>query len=136
MGDSDHAPAPRGETEASGAIAGVLGISVKPFALILVKRLAVFLLLLFLIVVFYWAVGSFSSFLDETQLMLLVLLRWLSLGLAVISLLGMVLSLLFALFRRHSVSAAGLLGYAFLSALGVAGLVLAASLVALSRGVG
>mgnify|MGYP001231120576 CR=1 FL=1 len=108
----------------------------KPLPLILVKRLSIFLLLLFLIALFYWAVGSFSSFLDETQLMLLGLLRWFSLGLAIVPMLGVALTVLFALFRRHAAKAWGVLGYAFLSVLGIAGLLLSDGLVALSRGLG
>lgn len=108
----------------------------KPLVLIVVKRLAIFLFALFLIALFYWAVGSFNSFLDETQLMLLGLLRWLSLGLSIVSALGLALSLLFTLFQSHALHIAGIAAYAFLSALGVAGLVLADGLVTLSRGLG
>ena len=47
----------------------------KPLILILVKRAAILMLVLCAISLFYWMVGSVSSFLDETQSMLLDIVR-------------------------------------------------------------
>jgi hypothetical protein len=59
-----------------------------PYALRILKRLAAFLLALALIALFFWAAGNFRRFLDDTQLMLLSVLRWSSLGLGSLSLVG------------------------------------------------
>lgn len=64
-----------------------------PYALRVLKRLAAFLLALALIALFFWAAGNFRLFLDDTQLMLLSVLRWSSLGLGALSLLGAAASL-------------------------------------------
>jgi hypothetical protein len=108
----------------------------KPLALIIVKRSSIFLFVMFFLASFYWVVGSFRSFLEETQLMLLGLLRWASMGLSAVAALGMVLSLAYLAYRRRAGTLAALLGYAILVACGAAGLVLSHGLVALSRGLG
>ena len=74
----------------------------KPLALILVKRAAIFLFVICLVSLFYWIVGSESSFLDSTQSMLLAIMRISSLGIVVASGLGILLSL--ALARGPSLS--------------------------------
>jgi len=108
----------------------------KPLALIIVKRVAIFLFVLFAISVFFWVVGSFGSFLDDTQLLIVGLIEKASLGLATVAGLGLVSSLVYLAARRRAATLAGILGYALLAACGAAGLVLAQALSALGRGIG
>jgi len=102
----------------------------------MVKRLTVFLLALGLVVVFYWTVGNFVPFLDETQLMLLSLLKALTLGLSSTSVVGLGASLLLGRTRPRSSRLAAAGGYLFLALLGLLGLVLASGLSLLSLGLG
>ena len=110
------------------------GIARKPLPLLIVKRASILLFILCFLAVFFWTVGSFRSFLEETQLMLLGLLRWASVGLVVSSVIGVILSLLYLLLRRHAATIAGFVGYLLLAAFGAFGLVLSDALVALSQG--
>jgi hypothetical protein len=107
----------------------------KPLIMILVKRAAIFMVLICAVSIFYWAFGSVSSFLDETQSMLLGIMRLSSLGIVAASGFGILLALGFAAARRYRLRAAGLAGYALASALGAAALYLAQSVIILSRGI-
>jgi hypothetical protein len=106
----------------------------KPLPILIVKRASILLFILCFLAAFFWTVGSFRSFLEETQLMLLGLLRWASLCLVVASGIGIALSLLYLLLKRHAAAPQGFIGYVLLVAFGVLGLVLSDALVALSQG--
>jgi hypothetical protein len=106
----------------------------KPLIMILVKRSAIFLFVLCAISLFYWIVGSVSSFLDETQTMLLGIIRVSSLGIVVAAGIGILLSLAFALARRYRLRLMSVLGYAFAALLGAAALAIAQSVSILNLG--
>jgi TRAP-type C4-dicarboxylate transport system permease small subunit len=106
----------------------------KPLILILVKRTAIFLLIICAVSLFYWIVGSESSFLDETQSMLLGIMSISSLGIVVASGIGVLLSLALAIARRFRLKAMGIAGYALAAAFGAAALVLARTISILSHG--
>jgi hypothetical protein len=107
----------------------------KPLILILVKRSAIFLLAICAVSLFYWIVGSTTSFLDETQSMLLGIMRIASLGLIVASLFGVLLSLGLTIAGRHGLKVMGLLGYAAAASVGLATLAVAQTLSILSLGI-
>ena len=73
----------------------------KPLLIILVKRATIFLVVICMLSLYYWIVGSASFFLDETQTMLLSILRLASLGLIVASALGILIAIAMALLRRY-----------------------------------
>ena len=104
----------------------------KPLALILVKRAAILFLVVCLVSLFYWVVGSESSFLDSTQSMLLGIMKISSMGILVAAALGIILDL--ALARLYRPAAAGIFGYLFLVVLAAAILALAQTVSFLSRG--
>jgi hypothetical protein len=106
----------------------------KPLAIILVKRSAILLLVLYLVAFFYWTVGSFRFFLAETQLMLLALVHWSALGLVLTSVYGIFATIGFAFARRYRLRLSGLLGYILLIALGTGGLAASDILALLHRG--
>jgi hypothetical protein len=106
----------------------------KPFLVLIVKRLTIFFLILVALALFYWCVGSFQRFLDETQYMLLGILRWSAIGLTSAAAGGFVASTVFALFRRFSFTFLGILGYFLASLIGIAGLLVSDLLRTLSRG--
>jgi hypothetical protein len=106
----------------------------KPLILILVKRAAIFMFVICVVSIFYWVVGSESAFLDETQSMLLGVMRLSSLGIVVSSGIGILLALGFAAARRYRLRGLGMLGYALAAALGTSALYLAQSVIILSRG--
>jgi hypothetical protein len=108
--------------------------SEKPLILILVKRAAILLLIICAISLFYWIVGSVSSFLDSTQSMLLDIMRLSSLGVLILSGLGILLSAILALVRRFRLGLLGILGYIVAAALGGAALAVAQSISILSLG--
>jgi hypothetical protein len=110
------------------------GPAYKPLALIIVKRTAIFLLVICVVSLFYWIVGSVSSFLDTTQAMLLDLMRLSSLGLLIAAGIGIILSLALAVLRRHSFRILGILGYLACAGLGAAALAIAQSVSILARG--
>ena len=107
----------------------------KPLILILIKRAAIFLFVLCAISVFYWIVGSESSFLDSTQAMLLGIMRLSSMGVIVACGMGLLLSIALALVRRHRLKVLGLAGYVAAAAIAAAALVIAQSVTILSRGI-
>jgi len=108
----------------------------KPLLVLIVKRVTIFFLVIFLTSFFFWAVGSYRSFLEETQLMLLGALKRSSLGLALASGAGFAVSIVYLFARPRAAAMVGLFGYAAVAALGIAGLALSAGLAALSRGIG
>jgi hypothetical protein len=106
----------------------------KPLALILVKRVAIFLLVICGVSLFYWIVGSVSSFLDTTQAMLLDIMRLSSLGVVTAAGLGLLLSLALAIARRYPIKVLGLVGYLAAAGLGAIALALAQSVSMLAKG--
>ena len=106
----------------------------KPIIMILVKRVAIFAFAICAVSLFYWIIGSLSSFLDETQSMLLAVIRISSLGIVAASCAGFILSFGFAAVRRYALNALGLAGYALAAILGFAALYLAQSVIILSKG--
>ena len=106
----------------------------KPFSLILIKRASLFFAALCGIETLYWYVGSFQSFLDATQAMLMAFLRWSSLGLLLTAMLGIAFAVALALLRRYPLRIGGLLVYVLLILLASAALMLADSLLILHRG--
>ena len=106
----------------------------KPLIMILVKRAAIFTSTICAVSIFYWIVGSLSSFLEETQSMLLGVIRLSSLGIVAASGIGLALGLGFAASRRYRLRALGLAGYAIAAAFGTSALYLAQSMIVLSLG--
>jgi hypothetical protein len=106
----------------------------KPLLTILVKRVAIFLLLISAVTLFYWVVGSETSFLDETQSMLLEVMRQSSLGVLVASGFGILLAIVFAIIRRRFPRIMGIVGYILSAAFGAVALAIAQSVLELSRG--
>jgi len=106
----------------------------KPLIMILVKRAAIFTFAICSISLIYWIFGSAGAFLDETQAMLLKIMRLSSLGIVAFSGMGLLLSLCYAASRRYRLRVFGILGYLLVSALGTGALYLAQSVIILSRG--
>ena len=119
----------RADASADGAMTAL-----KPFSLILVKRASLFFAALCGIETLYWYVGSFQSFLDATQAMLMAFLRWSALGLLLMAMLGIAFSVAFALLRRYPLRIGGLVVYILLILFASAALMLADSLIILHRG--
>jgi len=106
----------------------------KPLPTLLVKRLALFFLVACLSSLFYWIVGSFAFFLDETQILLLRTLRYSGLALSALSAVGAALSLALAPDLRARSSLLAVLGYLLLLSIGGACLALSEALLILLRG--
>jgi hypothetical protein len=106
----------------------------KPLIMILVKRAAILMFVICTVSIFYWVVGSWSSFLDETQSMLLDIMRLSSLGIVASSGIGILLAIGFAISRRYRIRLMGVAGYVLSVALGGSALYLAQSVIFLSRG--
>jgi hypothetical protein len=106
----------------------------KPFLVILVKRATIFLAVVCSISLYFWVVGSESAFLDETQAMLLSIVRVSSLGIIVSSGFGILISAAMAAARRFRPRAFGILAYVVVGAMGVAALALSQYVSLLSRG--
>jgi hypothetical protein len=106
----------------------------KPLVMILLKRAAILAIVVCAVSAFYWAVGAKASFLDETQLMLLGIVRFASLFIIAVSGLGIVVAIVLALARRYRYHLAGTLGYLLASAFGATALALAQSVLRLSSG--
>ncbi len=106
----------------------------KPFLVILVKRATIFLAVVCAISLYFWVVGSESAFLDETQAMLLSIVRVSSLGIIVSSGFGILISLAMAAARRFRPRASGILAYVIVGAMGVAALALSQYVSLLSHG--
>jgi hypothetical protein len=106
----------------------------KPLIMILVKRMAIFMLVICAVSIFYWVVGSVGSFLDDTQAMLLGLTRLSSLGIVASACIGILLAAGFAAARRYRLKALGLAAYFLAASFGFAALYLAQSVLILSHG--
>jgi hypothetical protein len=106
----------------------------KPLALIVVKRAAIFLFIICLVSLFYWIVGSESSFLDSTQSMLLTVMRLSSMGVLIASCSGILLSLGLALTRLYAFRPLGIFGYLLAALFAAAALAVAQSISFLARG--
>ncbi len=106
----------------------------KPILVILVKRATIFLFAICSLSLFYWIVGSETSFLDSTQSMLLSIIRLSSLGLVVASLFGMLIAAAMAVLKRFALRVLSLVGYAVAIVFGAAALVVALSVSILSKG--
>ena len=106
----------------------------KPLILILVKRAAILMFALCAISLFYWVVGSTSSFLDETQSMLIDIMKISSLGIIVAAGFGMLVAIALAVSRHYALKSLGLAGYALAAAIGAAALAIAQSVSTLSQG--
>ena len=106
----------------------------KPLILILIKRATIFLYVISLVSLFYWVVGSESSFLDDTQSMLLGIMRISSLGIIVVSGIGFLFSCALAIVRHYRLKVIGILGYLFAATSGAVALILAQTISILSQG--
>jgi hypothetical protein len=106
----------------------------KPLTLILVKRVAIFSFIICCVSLFYLVVGSVSSFLDETQSMLLDMTKISSLGIIVASGIGILLHLFMAIARLYRFRPLGVLGYLVVAALGGTALALSQTISILARG--
>jgi len=113
-----------------------LRLQKKPLALILVKRVAIFFFALCLVAILFWYTGSFQSFLDSTQAMLMSLLKYSALCLLLAAAAGLGLSVAFALLRRYPLGGWGFSAYILLCAFAAACLVLADALLILHAGLG
>ncbi len=106
----------------------------KPLSLILVKRAGLLFLFGFLFSFFFWVVGSFSFFLDETQRILLGILRISSLLLIVDAIIGVAARIVYAITERRRPGIPAFLGYALCFLIGTAGLLLSNALLILGKG--
>jgi hypothetical protein len=106
----------------------------KPVLMILAKRAIILLISICAISLFFWVVGSESSFLDETQAMLLTIMRYSSLGVVVAAVLGILVTAVMAMIRRYAFRPLGIVGYVLALSLGAVALVLAQSVTFLSQG--
>jgi hypothetical protein len=106
----------------------------KPLPLILIKRAAILFLLVNAISLFFWIVGSYSSFLDETLTALLGSLRISSLLLLFDALVGGLATLVYALVERRAPRLSALLGYAGSILIGASGLLFSDALLLLGKG--
>ena len=108
----------------------------KPLAMILVKRASILLLVLCAVSGFFWTVGSFTLFLDETQVLLLTILRYCGMALALCAGVGAALCAGASVARPSARKVLGILGYLVLCAVGAAALFLADAVLLLYGGVG
>jgi hypothetical protein len=106
----------------------------KPLILILLKRAAIFLFVFCAVSLFYYAVGSASLFLDETEEMLLDIARLSSLGVLAAAAIGLVLSFAYAVAGRYRLRAWGIAGYLASALFGAVALVFAQAVTILSQG--
>jgi hypothetical protein len=102
--------------------------------MILVKRAVIFAFAICSISALYWIIGSESSFLDETQVMLLSVMRLSSLGIVSLSGIGIALSIFYAAARRYRIRVLGLGAYLLVASVGTVALYIAQSVIALSAG--
>jgi hypothetical protein len=107
----------------------------KSILLIVVKRLAILLFAVAFTALFFWAIGNFRRFLDETELMLLNALRFTSLLLLPVSALGIGLTVAIKSGRDLVHRLEGFLGYLFLLLFSCAGAFLSELLSLLASGV-
>jgi|WetSurMetagenome_2_1015567.scaffolds.fasta_scaffold607680_2 hypothetical protein len=108
--------------------------SKKPLLLILLKRAAILFFLVNSLSLFFWIVGSYSSFLDETQTALLGTLRISSLLLLFDAAVGAAATVGYSIAARRGPRLLALVGYAGGMAMGAAGLLLSDALLLLGKG--
>lgn len=106
----------------------------KPLPLILIKRAAILFLLVNAISLFLWIVGSYTSFLDQTQMAVLAALKISSLLLIFDAIVGVAATLAYAVAARRALRLAAILGYAACALTGSAGLLLSNALLMLAKG--
>jgi hypothetical protein len=106
----------------------------KPLSMILVKRAVIFAFAICSISTMYWIIGSASSFLDETQVMLLSVMRLSALGIVAFSGIGILLAIGYAAARRYGLRTLGLSSYLLIGGLGGVALLVSQSVIALSHG--
>jgi hypothetical protein len=106
----------------------------KPLPLILIKRAAILFLLVNALSLFFWIVGSYSSFLDETQTVLLGALRISSLLLLFDAIIGAAARLAYSIADRGGPGFPALLGYVSCMLVGASGLLLSDALLLLGKG--
>jgi len=106
----------------------------KPLILILLKRAAILLLVVCAVSIFYWAIGSVSFFLDETESMLLDIARISSLGVIASAAIGLVFVVVYVLSGRYSLHIRGIVGYVLAVAFGSLALVFSQTITILSHG--
>jgi hypothetical protein len=111
-------------------------IDAKHLSLIITKRIAIFFLVTCLISIFYLIVGSLSSFLDETQLVLLAAIRLSAYGLLSASACGILLGIALAFLGMHEARLFAFVGYVLATVLSSVFLALADTLTILSHGLG
>jgi hypothetical protein len=107
----------------------------KSILLIVVKRLAILLFAVALTALFFWGIGNFRRFLDETELMLLNVLRYTSFLLLPVSALGVGVTVAIASGRDFVHRLVGFLGYLFLLLFSCAGAFLSEFLSLLASGI-
>lgn len=107
----------------------------KSLVLIVAKRLAIFLFAVSFASLLFWAVGNFRRFLDETELMLLGVLKLSSASLLPLSALGIGLTAVLKGGRRPAQRLAALGGYLFLLLFSAACAFLSELLGLLARGI-
>ena len=110
-------------------------VAYKHILLIVVKRLAIFLFAVSSMAFLFWVIGNFRRFLDETELMLLSVLRFTSFLLLPVSVLGIGVTAAIKSDRSviHRLEAIG--GYLFLLFFASAGAFLSELLAFLATGV-
>ncbi len=109
-------------------------VAAKHPLLILVKRLSVLLFSLAFLSLLFWVSGNFMGFLDETELMLMRVLRYSGCALIPVSLFGLVATSAIKSERHVGQQVAGALGYLFLFVFGAAGALLSEIIHVLSAG--
>jgi hypothetical protein len=106
----------------------------KSILLIVVKRFAILLFAVAFSALFFWTIGNFRRFLDETELILLDILRWSSLLLLPVSALGVGVTFAIKSGRDAVHRLEGFLGYLFLLLFACAGAFLSELLSLLASG--
>jgi|GEM_PF-3418038 len=110
-------------------------IAAKHPLLILVKRLSILLFSMSFLSLLFWGAGNFSDFLDETELMLLGVLRYSGCALIAVSFFGLVITSAIKSGRNPGQRVAGALGYLFLFIFGAAGALISELIHVLSSGI-
>lgn len=106
----------------------------KHILLIIVKRFAILLFVISFMAFLFWAIGNFRRFLDETELMLLAVLRFTSFLLLPVSALGIGVTAAIKSDRRLIQRLQAVGGYLFLLLFASAGAFLSTLLTYLATG--
>lgn len=106
----------------------------KALVFSLLKRVAQVFLVASLASLYFWVVGGFRGFLDETQESILVVLRYSSVCLMVASAVGVVGVVVRAFLERRAPRILAFLGYFLMIAYGLLAVVVAESLAVLGGG--